>query len=150
MADQEPQNFDNHVVFPTPAVTIMVVMLVSVIMAVVGLFMVKSTAGICLIGTAAAVNGLASIAMMMVARGYSTKLQDRIVRTEMQVRLEKILPEEMQSEIPKLTIKQRIGLRFASDEEMSDLIRKVLSENIEMATPIKKEVKNWQPDHYRV
>ena len=43
-----------------------------------------------------------------------------------------------------------VGLRFASDAELPELARKVLDENITKATPIKKLVKDWQPDTLRV
>ena len=43
-----------------------------------------------------------------------------------------------------------IGLRFASDDEVADLITAVVSEGIKDRTEIKKRVKNWRPDHQRV
>lgn len=150
MADQTPQNFENHAVFPKTLVIAMAVTLVGVIMAIVGLILVKSIAGLCLIGTGAALIGLGSIYLMLVTRGYVTKLQDRIIRTEMRLRLREILPGDLQGVIAELTMKQLIGLRFASDEEMPELVREVQAEGIQDATPIKKLVKDWQADHNRV
>ncbi len=150
MATTIPQNFDNHVVIPKGLIKVALPILVGVICAVAGLFMVKSTAGICLIGTGTVLVGGGTIIGLGLARTYCTKLQDRIIRLEMRIRLEKTLPADLQAAIPTLTIPQLIGLRFASDTEMPDLVRKVVVENIEDRTAIKKMVKDWQGDYDRV
>ena len=67
----------------------------------------------------------------------------------MRLRLERILPPEMQGDILKLTIPQLIGLRFASDAEMPALVARVLAENIQEPKPIKQMVTDWQADHAR-
>ena len=150
MADQPTQNFSNHVNFPTNFVIVTVVILVGVIMEVVGLFLVKEIVGLCLIGTGAAISGLGTIGGLTLARTYATKLQDRIIRTEMRIRLAAILPDDLKAEIPNLTVKQCIALRFASDEEMADLVHKVTSEHITDLKPIKQSIRNWQADWFRV
>ncbi len=150
MAEHPPQNFANHINFPRKFVIVTVFILLGVLMEVAGLVMVKETIGLCLIGTGAALSGLATIGGLTLARRYATKLQDRIIRTEMRIRLAAILPEDLQSVIPNLTVKQCIALRFASDEEMADLVRKVTSENITDMKPIKQSIKNWQADWFRV
>ena len=150
MEKQTTQNFENHPVSPTSLIVCVALMLAGVIMAIVGLVLVKSTAGTCLIGTGLIFNGCGGLYALIVIRGYATKLQDRIIRTEMRIRLQKILPTEIQAWIPDLTIKQLIGLRFASDDEMTALVTKVLDEDIQSAAPIKKMVQNWQPDDDRV
>jgi high-affinity K+ transport system ATPase subunit B len=50
---------------------------------------------------------------------------------------------------PRLSVKQVVGLRFASDEEFVALARKAAEESL---TPdaIKRAVKNWRADTYRV
>ena len=150
MATTIPQNFDNHVVTPKGLIKVALPILVGVICAAAGLFLVKSTAGICLIGTGTVLVGGGTIIGLGLARSYCTKLQDRIIRLEMRIRLEKILPADLQAAIPALTIPQLIGLRFASDAEMPDLVRKVVVENIEDRTAIKQMVKDWQGDYDRV
>jgi hypothetical protein len=40
-------------------------------------------------------------------------------------------------------------MRFASDEEMPELARKVLADNLTDRKAIKKLVKNWQADYLR-
>lgn len=150
MSDQETQNYGNHTLIPVTMLIAVALLLCGVVLAVVGLFLVKSTAGTCLIGTGAALIGLTSSYGLILVRTYATKLQDRIIRTEMRLRLEKILPEDLQGEIPRLSIKQLVGLRFASDGEMADLVRRVVAENIQDTKAIKQSVKDWQGDHYRV
>jgi hypothetical protein len=49
----------------------------------------------------------------------------------------------------KLTIRQIIGLRFASDEEFPELAKKAVADNLS-EEDIKKAVKNWRADFYRV
>ena len=68
----------------------------------------------------------------------------------MRLRLKEILPPELQGNIVNLTMPQLIGLRFASDGEMPELVRKVVAENIEDRTAIKKMVRDWQGDYDRV
>lgn len=150
MAEAAPQNYSNHVVFPTKLVVVTVILLVSAIMATAGLLMPNSTAGHCLMGTGLLLNSFAAIFGFLIVRTYAVTLQDRIIRTEMRLRLAEVLPEELKGPAKKLTVKQLVGLRFASDEELPDLARKVLDENIAKADAIKKLVNNWQADHHRV
>jgi hypothetical protein len=49
----------------------------------------------------------------------------------------------------RLTIKQIVGLRFASDAEFVELARKAAEESLPLDA-IKKSVKNWRPDNDRV
>jgi hypothetical protein len=54
-----------------------------------------------------------------------------------------------QPKIPLLTISQLIGLRFASDAELPALADRALREKMSRAD-IKKAIKNWRPDDWRV
>ena len=150
MAGQTPQNFDNHVKLPKIGFIAAGIMLAGIISASIGLFKVTSTAGLCLIGTGVVVGGFGAIFALGVSRTYSTKLQDRVIRIEMRLRLAEILPPDLQGTIASLTIPQLVGLRFASDGEMPELVRKVVAESIDDRTEIKKLVRDWQGDYDRV
>lgn len=80
------------------------------------------------------------------ARMFAIKAQDRVIRTEENFRhfllTKSTLPEA-------LTIRQVIGLRFASDEEFPALVEKAVKENMS-ENDIKKSIKTWRGDYYRV
>lgn len=150
MAEPFPQTFENHSKRPTSMLVCCCIMLAAAVMAVIGLFFVKSIVGLCLVGTATALLALTSIYALAVIRSYATKLQDRIIRTEMRLRLENILPSEQQQVIPNLTVNQLVALRFASDAELPDLVGKVVDEDIHDMRTIKQSIKDWQGDYFRV
>jgi hypothetical protein len=50
---------------------------------------------------------------------------------------------------PRLTIRQIIGLRFASDDEFVALAQAAADKNL-AADAIKQAVKKWRSDTYRV
>ncbi len=150
MANGTPQSFANHVVLPKTWLQALGVMLLALITAVIGALNAGGPAGTILVGVAVALLALASAYGLFVVRGYATKLQDRIIRTEMRLRLAAVLPEDLRNRITDLTLRQLIALRFAADEELPDLVRKVLADNLQEATAVKRLVKNWQGDYVRV
>ena len=80
------------------------------------------------------------------ARVFSLKAQDRAIRAEENFRHFLITGKPLDS---RLTIRQIIGLRFASDEEFSELAKRAVDEKMK-EDDIKKAIKNWKPDFYRV
>jgi hypothetical protein len=82
-------------------------------------------------------------------RLYATKLQDRIIRLEERVRLASLVQEPLRSRIGELTEAQLVGLRFASDAEAPALVERALNEKLSR-DDIKKAVKNWRADNFRV
>jgi uncharacterized membrane protein YciS (DUF1049 family) len=84
------------------------------------------------------------------ARIFPLGVQDRVIRLEERLRLERLLPPDLESRIPDLTTSQLVALRFASDEELPDLVRRVLTEGITDRTEIKRAIKTWRPDHARI
>jgi Family of unknown function (DUF6526) len=83
------------------------------------------------------------------ARVFALKVQDRVIRLEMQLRLQQVLPADLRTRIPEFAVGQLIALRFASDGELPELSRKVLDEKLTDRKTIKKLVRNWQPDFVR-
>ncbi len=83
---------------------------------------------------------------MFFARGFALKAQDRAIRAEENFRHYMLTNKLMDN---RLTMPQVVALRFASDEEFILLAQKAADSkmsNIE----IKKAIKNWRPDFYRV
>jgi len=83
-------------------------------------------------------------------RLFATRNQDRIIRLEMRLRLRDALPADLQARIGELSTGQLIALRFAGDQELPDLVRRVLAERIGERSSIKAMVRDWQPDFQRV
>jgi hypothetical protein len=92
--------------------------------------------------------GMALVALF--ARVFPLGVQDRLIRLEERLRMEQLLPQDLKVRIPELTTKQLVGLRFASDEELPDLVRRVLTEGIADKNEIKRAIKRWRPDHQRI
>ena len=150
MTGGTPQNFDNHTVVPKPWFVAALFVLAGVISAGLGLLLLGTTVGPYLIGAGVVLNCLGGLMALGLVRSYAIKLQDRIIRTEMRVRLEGLLPPEQRQSIQYLTIKQLVGLRFASDDELPELLKRVLNENIQDPDVIKRLVQDWQGDYHRV
>ncbi len=86
------------------------------------------------------------ILAMLFARSFSLKAQDRAIKIEENFRHYLLTGKPLDN---KLTMRQIIGLRFASDEEFPNLAKKAVAENLSEKA-IKKSVKNWKGDYYRV
>lgn len=84
------------------------------------------------------------------AREFALRAQDRVIRLEMRLRLERLLPADMLARLGELEPRQLVALRFASDGELPGLIRDVLEGRLVSTTDIKKQIKNWQADTLRV
>jgi len=94
--------------------------------------------------------GVALVLVGYYAREFALKAQDRVIRLEERLRLSRLLPEDLQPHIDSLSVDQLVALRFASDAELPALTRKVLSDPITDREEIKKLIKDWRPDNYRV
>ena len=90
-----------------------------------------------------------SFAMLLLfyfCRTFPLKAQDRAIRAEENLRHFVLTGKTLD---PRLTIRQIIGLRFASDAEFVELARKAASEGLSQGT-IKRAVKSWRADHDRL
>lgn len=90
------------------------------------------------------------IILFILARTFALKVQDRVIRLEEQLRLMRLLPADLQSRIGELTVNQLVALRFASDDELSALTRRVLDERLASRKEIKEHIQRWRPDTFRV
>jgi hypothetical protein len=139
------QNFENHAKFvPAFHFFILPVFLLNVIWSIYRLihsFSVESAISLVL--------ALAFLLLAFYARIFALTVQDRLIRLEMRLRMQQLLPQELRTRIPDFTIDQLVALRFASDAELPGLCRKVLDEKLADRKVIKKMVQNWQPDLLR-
>ena len=92
---------------------------------------------------------LAFFLLAFYARTFALAVQDRLIRLEMRLRMQQLLPQELRSRIPDFSVDQMVALRFAGDAELPALCRKVLDDKIADRTAIKKMIQNWQPDLVR-
>jgi hypothetical protein len=82
-------------------------------------------------------------------RTYPLKIQDRIIRLEERMRLQALAPSEWHTQIYRLSEDQLIALRFAADEEVVELAKVALEENLDRKQ-IKERIKEWRPDNFRI
>jgi len=91
----------------------------------------------------------ALLMLMAYARLFALKAQDRVIRLEERMRLDKLLPADLKPRIEEFTSGQLVAMRFASDAELPALARKVLDGNIRSGKAIKQMVQTWRPDYLR-
>jgi uncharacterized protein YacL len=100
----------------------------------------------------AAMDLLVAIGLLLLAitvRSMILRIQDRLIRLEMRLRLREVLTADLHGKIPALTTRQLIALRFASDAEMPALVREVLAGTLATSKDIKLRIKDWQGDFSR-
>lgn len=89
---------------------------------------------------------IAMLILFFIARVFPLGVQDRVIRVEENMRHMQLTGKMLD---PRLTVKQIVGLRFASDAEFPDLARKAAEQGMSQ-DDIKKSVKNWRADHNRI
>jgi len=82
-------------------------------------------------------------------RMYALKVQDRVIRLEESLRMQRLLPADLVGRIGELGPKQFVGLRFAADAELADRVREALDQNLD-GEAIKKRIQSWRADTFRV
>ena len=79
-------------------------------------------------------------------RTFPLKAQDRAIRAEENLRHFVMTGSLLDS---RLTTRQVIGLRFAGDDELVELAKKAAEEGLS-EDAIKRAIKHWRADDYRV
>jgi len=92
----------------------------------------------------------ALLVVWFAGRRNALVVQDRVIRLEMRLRLERVLPPSQRGDVDRLSLGQLVALRFAGDAELPALVADVLRENIASRDDIKRRVKDWQADWLRV
>lgn len=140
------QNFQNHVRwYPLVHFVITPLLLLNLIWQIVRLSMERSWDR--------AENLLVAIALILIslaARLQALAAQNRVIRLEEHLRYKEILPTDLAVQAMNLKTSQIIALRFASDEELPELVRRTVNGEFEDTKAIKFAVKNWRGDYLRV
>ena len=87
------------------------------------------------------------LALVLSARMMAVAVQDRLIRLEMRLKLRELgVPA---SDIMRITVRQFVGLRFASDAELPGLVQRVLTGELTEQDAIKAAITDWQADWQR-
>jgi hypothetical protein len=96
-----------------------------------------------------AVVGIALALGIFFSRFMPLRVQDRLIRLEETIRLQRLLPGRG-ADIEKLSLGQLIGLRFASDQELPHLLDRIRAGELVSRSDVKRAVQHWRSDHLRV
>jgi hypothetical protein len=143
---ETPQNYSNHTRWHPPFHFFLVpLFLLNLIFAAVQLFRFRD-----LDHAAWLVLAVGLIVLSLLARTNALRVQDRLIRLEERLRYQQILPPPLAQSAGALRMGQIVALRFASDEELPELVRAVLDGKLTRADEIKRAVKHWRADTWRV
>ncbi len=142
---QSTQSLKNHTrLFPPFHFFVLPVLTINLVIAIQNVYRSSTGSAWWALVVAAALLGLALFARAMVLT-----VQDRVIRLEMRLRLNEVLPAELKNRVHELTPRQLVALRFASDAELPDMVREVLAGRLVTSKAIKSRVKDWQGDYLR-
>jgi hypothetical protein len=93
---------------------------------------------------------VALLCLAFAARIMVLTVQDRLIRLEETLRLQRCLPDDLRGRVGELSSGQLIALRFCGDEkELAGLTRSVLNGELQSRSDIKKTIKTWRSDTMR-
>ena len=87
------------------------------------------------------------VVMGIFVRVNALRAQDRVIRLEEQLRFERL---GLAGKAGSLSVQQIVALRFASDNELPELIDQVTGGKLQTQKEIKAAIKTWRPDYVRV
>lgn len=136
----ESQNYGNHVYRARAWSSTALVAALAFLVLLVHVYQEPTYVSFALLALAGVV-----LSAVWLIRVFALRLQNRIIRLEMQLRLTRLGRE---SDLPRLSMSQLVALRFASDAELPALMDRAIAEQL---TPdaIKREVRDWQGDYLR-
>lgn len=100
--------------------------------------------------TVHAVWAAAVAVLCLSARAMALRVQNRLIRLEMRLRLKELLPAALNDRARTLTIRQLVALRFAGDAELPGLVERTLKGDFARPVDIKRAITDWQADYMRV
>ncbi len=84
------------------------------------------------------------------SRINALRVQDRVIRLEEQLRYQQLLPPSLAQRTAGLPTSQVVAMRFASDQELPELVGQVLDGRLTKGNEIKRAIRQWRPDTLRV
>jgi len=93
---------------------------------------------------------LALVMLTFLVRLNPLKTQDRIIRLEENLRYQQVLSPALLQQTSTLRPGQIVALRFASDDELEELLLAALAGRLTSPAQIKQAIKNWRSDTFRV
>jgi hypothetical protein len=150
MRDETPQSYASHRrIDPSFHVYTFGILAVNFVIAGVALVRMLLKGTFAFSGLWEVLMASALIVLFFKVRLYALRVQDRVIRLEETLRLQRLLPEGLQARIGDLRPGHFVALRFASDGELSDLVQAALDEKLGKEE-LKKRIRTWRPDTFRV
>lgn len=146
MAEKRTQTRENHTKFvPLYHYVAFPILMVNLLWA-----LYRVVTGVSIDTAIAAAVAFSLVVMALFARTFALSAQDRVIRLEERLRMHGLMPDELKSRIDEFTTDQLVALRFASDEELPGLGRKVLDDGIGNRKTIKEMIVSWRADYQRL
>ena len=150
MAEKMPQTFANHTkLVPLFHYVVLPIFLINLILAIYRMatgFSFETAWG----AVVANHTACALILIGFFVRVFALGAQDRVIRLEERLRMHGLLPDDLKPRINDFTMDQLAALRFASDDELPALARKVVDDSIGDRKTIKQLVVSWRADYQRL
>ncbi len=89
------------------------------------------------------------IIMSFTSRLQPLTVQDRIIRLEEKLRYHKLLSHDVAEKASQISTRKMIALRFAPDDELPELVGRILDGKLNSSKEIKTAIRNWRGDHLR-
>ena len=141
-----PQTFANHTRWQPPLhFFVLPVLLINVIWTIIVFVKAPNWNS----GWAIVVS-LALLVLTAFVRSNPLKAQDRIIRLEEKLRYQQVLSPAVFQQTSALSPGQIIALRFAGDDELEQLVGAVLAGKFAKNSEIKRAIKHWRADTFRV
>ncbi len=103
-----------------------------------------------LAAAASVVLAAGALSTLQAARVMALTVQNRLIRLEMSMRLERLLGAAAAADaLAALPVGKLVALRFASDGELPALIARVRSNELATGRDVKRAIHEWQPDELR-
>ena len=143
---ETPQTYDNHTRWHAPFhFFLLPLFALNVIFALVQLIRFRD-----LDHAVWFVLAIALVVLTVLVRTNALRVQDRVIRLEERLRYQQVLPPALAQRAGTLSPGQVVALRFASDEELPELAQQILDGKLTGGKEIKRAVKRWRPDTFRV